>query len=51
MKLKDRFNRKYLQISLYVIFTAIIIYILSLLAKNAWQILSVLIEKLNWLLK
>ncbi len=51
MKLKDRFNRKYLQISLYVIFTAIIIYILSLIAKNAPLILSVLMDKLSWLLK
>lgn len=51
MKLKDRLNRKYLQISLYVIFTAIIIYILSLIAKNAPVIISELMKKLNWLLK
>lgn len=51
MKLKDRLNRKYLQISLYVIFTAIIIYILSLLAKNAPSIISAVMQKLNWLLK
>ncbi|NLJ96017.1 MAG: AI-2E family transporter [Clostridiales bacterium] len=51
MKFKDRFNHKYLQISLYVIMTAIIIYILSLIAKNAPTIFEVLMEKLNWLLR
>jgi len=51
MKLKDRLNRKYLQISLYVIITAIIIYILSLLAKNAPMILSVILKKMNRVLK
>lgn len=51
MKLKDRFNRKYMQISLYVIITAIIIYILSLIVKNAPLILIGLMGKLNWLLK
>lgn len=51
MKLRDRVNRKYMQISLYVIITAIIIYILSLIAKNAPLILKVLMSKLNWLIK
>lgn len=51
MKLRDRINRKYLQISLYVIFTAIVIYILSLLAKNAPLIISSLMQKLKWLFK
>lgn len=51
MKLKDKFNRKYLQISLYVIFTAIIIYVLSLLAKNAPSILASAMKKISWLLK
>lgn len=51
MKFKDRFNHKYLQISLYVIMTAIIIYILSLIAKNAPTIFDALMEKLNWLLR
>lgn len=51
MKYRDRFNRKYMQISLYVIMTAIIIYILSLIAKNAPSILTVIMEKVNWLLK
>lgn len=51
MKLGDRFNRKYMQISLYVIFTAIIIYILSLIAKNAPTIFTGLMEKVTWLLR
>lgn len=50
MKLGDRFNRKYMQISLYVIFTAIIVYILSLIAKNAPTIFKELMEKVGWLL-
>lgn len=51
MKFKDRFNHKYLQISLYVIMTAIIIYILSLIAKNAPVIFDALLDKVNWLIK
>jgi len=39
-----------MQISLYVIITAIIIYILSLIAKNAPSILSIIMEKVGWLL-
>ena len=51
MKLRDRFNSKYMQISLYVIMTAIIIYILSLLAKNAPSIVKDLMEKVGWLIR
>ena len=51
MKLRDRVNRKYMQISLYVIITAIIIYILSLIAKNAPSIFADLMDKLSWLLR
>lgn len=51
MKFRDRFNRKYMQISLYVIITAVIIYILSLIAKNAPTILKELMAKVSWLLK
>lgn len=40
-----------MQISLYVIITAIIIYILSLIAKNAPTIFSDLMDKVSWLLK
>ena len=51
MKIKDKINRKYLQISLYVIITAVIIYVLSLLAKNAPAIFDNLMGKLNWLIR
>lgn len=51
MKFRDRFNGKYMQISLYVILTAIIIYILSLIAKNAPTILTDLMEKVNWIIR
>jgi predicted PurR-regulated permease PerM len=51
MKLRDRFNRKYMQISLYVIITAVIIYILSLIAKNAPTIFMNLMVRVSWLLK
>lgn len=51
MKLSDKINRNYLQISIYVIVTAVIIYSLSLVAKNAPTIMQMIMEKLNWLLK
>lgn len=51
MNLRDRINKKYLQISLYVIFTAIVIYILSLIAKNAMTIIGFIMEKLLWFLR
>lgn len=51
MRLRNRVNRKYMQISLYVIITAIIIYILSLIAKNAPTIFASLMDKLSWLLR
>ncbi|TAH74822.1 MAG: AI-2E family transporter [Anaerolineaceae bacterium] len=51
MKLRDRVNRKYMQISLYVIITAIIIYILSLIAKNAPTIFNNIMDKISWLLR
>lgn len=51
MKWKDKFNRKYMQISLYVIITSIIIYSLSLIAKNAPTIVGEIMEKVSWLIK
>lgn len=48
MKWKDKINRKYMQISLYVIITAVIIYILSLLAKNAPTIIQGGMVKVSW---
>ena len=51
MKLRDKINRNYLQISIYVIVTSVIIYSLSLLAKNAPIIIQMIMEKLSWLLR
>lgn len=51
MKWKEKINRKYLQISIYVIITVMIIYTLSLLVKNAPVILTVCIAGLGWLFR
>lgn len=40
-----------MQISLYVIITAVIIYSLSLIAKNAPTIVKLIMEKVNWLFR
>ena len=47
MKIKDRFNKNYMQISLYVIITVLIIYALSLVLKNAPAIINTTIQKLQ----
>ena len=49
MKLKDKMNPKYTQISVYVIVTAAIVYCLSLAANNLMEILGVLGRVLGWL--
>lgn len=51
MKWNGNLNKKYTQISAYVIATAVIIYILSLVAKNAPAILGTVLEKVGWLVK
>ncbi len=51
MSWKDKINKKYMQISLYVIITVVIIYALSLVVKNAPQILTVCMHWLGWLFK
>lgn len=51
MRWTDKLNKKYMQISLYVIITAVIIYSLSLVAKNAPMIFRELMERLSWLLR
>lgn len=51
MKWRDKFNKKYLQISLYVIITSVIIYSLTLVAKNAPVILGEIMERVSWLVK
>ncbi|MHB8127471.1 MAG: AI-2E family transporter [Mobilitalea sp.] len=50
MKWKDKLNTKYMQISLYVIITVVIIYSLSLILKNAPIITREIVEKLSWIL-
>lgn len=51
MRWKDKMNRKYLQISLYVIITVVIIYFLKLLMDNGPVILIYLMNKLGWLIR
>lgn len=51
MKWKDKMNRKYLQISLYVIITVVIIYFLKLLMDNSPAILKSLVGRLNWVIR
>jgi len=50
MKWKDKLNTKYMQISLYVIITVVIIYSLSLILKNAPIITREIVEKLKWII-
>lgn len=51
MRKNKGLNERYIQISLYVIITSIVIYILSLLAKNAPSIANYLLVRLNWVFK
>ncbi|SHO54194.1 Predicted PurR-regulated permease PerM [Anaerocolumna xylanovorans DSM 12503] len=51
MKISNKMNKRYTLISIYVIITCIIIYILSLIAKNAAGILSQLLHMLNWVMR
>lgn len=51
MRWNKKLNKNFTLISMYVIVTSIIIYCLSLLAKNAPEILSVVMSYLRWLVK
>lgn len=51
MKWNNKVNEKYTLISIYVIVTAIVIYILSLVAKNAPIIVYEIMEKVKWVMK
>lgn len=51
MRWRDKINKKYMQISLYVIITVVIIYALSLVVKNAPQILKEGMHWLKWFFK
>lgn len=50
MDWKDKINKRYMQIALYVIITVIIIYSLVLILKNAPAIMGVILDKVKWLL-
>ncbi len=50
MKWMDKLNKKYMQISLYVIITAVIIYCLSLIANNIPLLTRKLLDGLSWFL-
>lgn len=51
MKWNKKLNKEYTLISIYVIITCIIIYSLSLLAKNAPTIISGIMDKLKWVVQ
>lgn len=51
MKWKDKINKKYMQISLYVIITVVIIFILGLILWHAPAITKQAIKILNWVIK
>lgn len=50
MRWKDKINQKYTQISIYVIITCLIIYILGVIITRMPQIANVVIEKLTWVM-
>ncbi|BCK01117.1 AI-2E family transporter [Anaerocolumna chitinilytica] len=51
MKISNKMNKQYTLIAIYVIITCSIIYILSLVAKNASGIIAELMQMLKWLLR
>ena len=51
MNWKDKFNKKYAQISLYVIITCVIIYCLSLIANNAPLLTRKFMNCIGWILE
>lgn len=51
MKWNNKSNEKYTLISIYVIVTAVVIYCLSLLAKNAPTIFGEIMVRVNWIVK
>lgn len=50
MKWNDKLNKRYTLIAIYVIVTCIIIYCLSLVARNAPIIMKDVMEKVQWLI-
>lgn len=51
MKWRDKINKKYLQISLYVIITAVIIYTILLFIKNIPVVAVGILTCVNWIIK
>lgn len=51
MNWKDKLNKQYLQISLYVIITVVVIYSLSLMVRNAPIILAGAMTWFHWLVR
>lgn len=51
MNWKEKFNKKYAQISLYVIITCVIIYCLSLIADNAPLLIGKFMNCIGWVLQ
>ena len=51
MKIKEKMNPRYTQISLYVIATCVIIYVLSLVARNYSAAFKVVTGQIKWILK
>lgn len=51
MKWRERFNKKYMQISLYVIITTVIITFLILIIWNAPLIARFLFDKVQWVIR
>ncbi len=51
MKWRDKINRKYMLISLYVIITVVIIYALKLVMDNASDIMRMLVVGVRWIFR
>ena len=50
MNWKNKINWKYMQISIYVIITVLIIYALSLILKSSPKIINQILDKLSWVI-
>ena len=51
MKIKEKMNPRYTQISLYVIATCVIVYVLSLVARNYSAAFKVITGQIKWILR
>ena len=48
MNIKNKINKKYFEISMYVIFTCVVIFVLSRVADNAGNIISAIRTGISW---